>query len=54
MEIEVKLRATGTANAYFAAKLSINSDDKGIFAKPELGFSGLIFQFRSRDSSRRL
>lgn len=47
MEVEVKLRAQGAAKAYFAAKLKIDSDEKGVFYKPELGFSGLIFTFEA-------
>lgn len=47
MEVEVKLRAQGAAKAYFAAKLKVDSDEKGVFYKPELGFSGLIFTFEA-------
>jgi len=47
MEVEVKLRAQGAAKAYFAAKLVLDSDQKGVFYKPELGFSGLIFTFEA-------
>ncbi|PST83473.1 hypothetical protein C7T94_12995 [Pedobacter yulinensis] len=47
MEVEVQLRAQGAAKAYFAAKMTLDSDEKGVFYKPELGFSGLIFTFEA-------
>lgn len=45
MEVEVKLRLECKADAYFAAKIKVDSDEKGVFWKPEIGFSGLILTF---------
>ncbi len=47
MEVEVALRAEALMNAHFAAKATINSDEKGVYFQPELGFSGLIFTFKA-------
>ncbi|MFK7059784.1 OmpA family protein [Flavobacterium oreochromis] len=47
MEVQVKLRAEAVAKAYFAAKIKVDSDDRGFYWKPELGFSGLILTFEA-------
>ncbi|TRX30901.1 OmpA family protein [Flavobacterium sp. ZT3R18] len=46
-EVVVELIANAMLDAYFVAKIVIDSDAKGVFAKPELGFSGLIIKLEA-------
>ncbi|MBZ4042652.1 OmpA family protein [Flavobacterium hibisci] len=46
-DVIVKLRANVKADAHFAAKILFDSDKKGIYAKPEIGFSGLIITLKA-------
>ena len=42
----IEISAQGTFNAYFTAKITIDTEEKkGLFVKPFLGFSGMIFTF---------
>ncbi|MDX6181062.1 OmpA family protein [Flavobacterium sp. Fl-77] len=41
----LELHAAGKLDAYFAAKIKMDSDEKGIYYQPEVGFSGMIFTF---------
>ncbi|AXT60400.1 OmpA family protein [Aquimarina sp. AD10] len=47
MEVKLELRAEAKADAHFAAKVKVDADDKGLYAEPEVGFSGLIFTFKA-------
>jgi outer membrane protein OmpA-like peptidoglycan-associated protein len=46
-EVVIELTANAMLDAYFVAKIVIDSDAKGVFAKPELGFSGLIIKLEA-------
>lgn len=42
----IEISAQGTFSAYFTAKITIDTEEKkGLFVKPFLGFSGMIFTF---------